>query len=342
MPYSGTYAALKVIFVVNPIAGGTDKTAFLQYLNDYCAEHGLLKTLFLTTGINDHEALQSLFGHIAPDMVVAVGGDGTCNLVAGVLMGTGVPLGIIPYGSANGMSLELQIPENPREALHNLRSGLPKTLDMLWVNQSYHCLRICDLGINARIIRRFARSKTRGLRNYFKLFIEEVYRSRPLKVTFHFPGGTLRKKAHMVAFANARKYGSGAMINPFGRMDDGIFEVCMIKQISLKGFFITLKHWLMGKPGGNEYMEIVRCRSVMATFKRPKTMQIDGELIGKVDRVEISIRPGAIQVIVPRQSAVWQTEEPVSIIKPFWIRMKSMVANVAGALQPSRSKPLNV
>lgn len=105
----------------------------------------------------------------------------------------------------------------------------------------------------------------------------------------------------MVALANATKYGTGAVINPEGKIDDGLFEVIIIRRLS---FAALLK--MLFKPGlfDPKKIEIFHCTSVEINTSRNVHFQIDGEYKGKVKNISASILPKSVKMILPKRTAV--------------------------------------
>jgi diacylglycerol kinase family enzyme len=134
---------MKLLFIVNPISGGVNKEPFLKNAQQLCSRYGIALTIFKTTGKNDKEQLQKILGKEQPDKVAAVGGDGTVLFAATSLLGTALPLGIIPKGSANGMAKELGVNVNAIEALKDLiMSEVYRSLDLLKINGKHFSMHI--------------------------------------------------------------------------------------------------------------------------------------------------------------------------------------------------------
>lgn len=96
------------------------------------------------------------------DAVVAAGGDGTVHDVAAGLLGTGVPLGIIPAGTANVFSRELAFPHAPQSLAKHLRTAPARQLPVGDVN-GRPFLFVLGVGLDAEAVRRFEAGRTRRL-----------------------------------------------------------------------------------------------------------------------------------------------------------------------------------
>ena len=99
----------------------------------------------------------------------------------------------------------------------------------------------------------------------------------------------------MIVIANATKYGTGAVINPDGKIDDGKFELVVVRKISLVEFF---KMFISGKPFNPQKVEIFQTTHAEITIKKAIHFQIDGEYKGKRNEAQAVIIPSALNVIV--------------------------------------------
>jgi diacylglycerol kinase family enzyme len=102
-----------------------------------------------------------------------------------------------------------------------------------------------------------------------------------------------------LTFASTRKYGTGALINPTGTIDDGLFELIMIRSFpwySLPSLFVR---FFTGKIHESIYSDIISCSSAEVKLRKRKMLQVDGELIGKVQQINVSIVPQGLRILIP-------------------------------------------
>lgn len=292
----------KTIFLINPISGGCNKSVFINSLASYALRYNFDYEILLTSGKNDLMHLRNLIRRISPEIVVAVGGDGTVLLAASALMHTEMSLGIVPFGSANGMATELKIPKNAAQAMAVIFEGTTMRIDSLKVAHRYNCIHIGDMGLNAKVVKRFEADSRRGLFGYTKQFFREILCSRSVRTVIITEHGRYVNNVHMIAFANAQKYGTGAVLNPLGKLNDGYFELCLIKSLSLMALFHIIALFTRRKPiSGSPYMQIIRCKEARIILRNKKklTVQVDGELIGQYSKLHIGIEHKCLKVSVP-------------------------------------------
>ena len=293
------------LFIINPISGGKDKNVFIELMNNVCNKDKISYDIYETSGKNDKEKIIRRIQSQSPKVVVAAGGDGTCNLVAKSLLASKVPaaLGIVPLGSANGLATELGISNEPEEAIQVLLTGKEKRLDALQINNKHLCLHLSDLGLNARIIEEFEKNNgdSRGMIGYFKQLISELVNLEPKTFQIQTSKRKYTLDAHMIAIANASKYGTGAILNPRGKVGDGKFEICIIKPFPAIAIVPLTIQFFNGNIEESEYVEIFSCKKVKIINKGKAALQVDGEIIGNPSQVTAQILPNAFRVLVPNE-----------------------------------------
>jgi diacylglycerol kinase (ATP) len=289
----------KILFVINPIAGGNDKSNLLNIISDTFNKTNTFYKYYYTSGKADEQNLLQVIKDFNPEIVVAVGGDGTCNLVAGCIINTEIKLAIIPVGSANGLATELNIPKEERAAIELIFQGFSKKIDTIKINNK-NCLHISDIGLNAKCIKRFEKEKIRGLYGYAKQFFRELWYSKPSKYTFMHNDGKFKKKAHVVAIANATKYGTGALINPNGKIDDGKFEICIVKPYPFWSLISIASAIFLGYLDKIKYAEIRSFEKIRIIKKKKITIHVDGEILPDTDVIDAEINKASLNVLVPK------------------------------------------
>jgi len=287
----------EVLLIVNPISGQTDKSEIISCVQKKIKEENKNFHLFTTTGNNDRENIQTMINKKNIDRVIVAGGDGTINLVAEVLKGLDISLGIITAGSANGMAENLNLPEILEEQLEVALGANYIELDILCLNDTI-CLHMSDFGINAELIKNYENSTVRGKIGYFLQSIPTLIQSEyPFTFNIETKNDTKQVNAVLLGIANANKYGTGANVNPQGKLNDGVFEILIFKKLNLVEILKTLQN---ETDLDSDFVEIIPAENAKITCEKPVSFQIDGEYIGKESEVEIKILPEKLRIAIPQ------------------------------------------
>lgn len=289
---------LRVLFVINPVSGGKAKTDWEERIRATIRDSIHEMEFFLLTGKDDESSVRHHIERVQPDRVVAVGGDGTVKLVAGLLRDRGIPLGILPAGSANGMARELGLPLDPEGALQVVLEGRPRAIDLVAVNDNDICIHLSDLGLNAMLVKYFEGSSKRGMWGYGRAVLRVLWQKQKINASIQTDRDQVRRGAYMIVLANARKYGTGANINPDGDPSDGFFEVVIVRRLNLVEI---LKALFTNRSFDAQKIEVLRAREVTIETSRSTFFQVDGEYRGKASKVRAHILPGAIEVLLPEK-----------------------------------------
>jgi len=286
-----------ILLVINPIAGGTDKQPIINAFKEHVSQDGNQSIIYETTGDNDKEAIQKLIKEQNPDRIVVSGGDGTIREVADAIKGESIKVGLLPSGSANGLATNFDIPDSLEEQLDIALGDHFIAMDLIEIN-GYTCLHIADLGINAQLIKNYEKSEIRGKLGYLiQSFPTLLSSDFPFEVEIQCDDQTISEEGILVAIANANKFGTGAQINPTGKMDDGIFEVLVFKNFSIKGILETFYDDAELDP---DFVKVIPCKDVNIVSKKPIAFQIDGEFIGDEQRVEAKMTPQKLNLAIPK------------------------------------------
>jgi diacylglycerol kinase (ATP) len=290
----------QILLVVNPISGRYDKSQLIQNVRDFLLEKELELKIYKTTGENDEVEIAQLIDEIRPERVLVAGGDGTIQLVATVLKNYDLILGIIPAGSANGFALNLDLPKTLAAQLEIALGENTFVIDTLELN-GIACLHIADMGVNAELIRNYKKSNIKGKWGYFLQSFPTLFKSNyPYKFIIEAKDHIYVKKGILLAIANANKFGTGANINPSGKLNDGKFEVLIFKRMSLIQIIKTL---FKNTKLDSDFAEVISTEKAVITCNKPIAFQIDGEFIGKRKKIVAKIADLKLKIAVPKAFA---------------------------------------
>jgi diacylglycerol kinase (ATP) len=285
-----------IILVVNPVAGGIDKSEIIEAASLFADKEGLNLALYVTTGIDDIAKIKVLYDALKPERVIVAGGDGTIKSVAEALQNTDVVFGIIPAGSANGLATDLNIPKELGESLPIAFQSASAEMDMIVIN-GRTSLHLSDLGLNAELIKNYANSEIHGKWGYaLQVFNTLVGIEEPFTATITANGQTVERVAEMIVIANSKKYGTGVIINPSGIMNDGKFELVVLKNIDLTIFSKIITGNIPIESGD---VEIISTDRANIKLHSPVSFQIDGEYCGRETELNVVMSPYKLKVAIP-------------------------------------------
>ncbi len=287
----------KLLFIINPKSGNNDKSTLEKQISRVCDKNKKEYVLFYTTSKNDQEKIKEKQAEYQADTLVACGGDGTVNMVAQLLLNTQTQLGIIPLGSANGLAYELGIADDVKVSLELLMNGNSISMDVIQINDKFICLHLSDLGFNAQMIKDFEESGERGMLSYAKSFFSSLMEKRTTEFRIELNGTEKIVEAEMIVLANASSYGTGAVINPGSRLDDGSFELVIFKPIPLKDLLSLTLESFLGDIKNSPYVEIHKVEKVKIYCQEAELLQVDGELKRKNKEIKAELLKGALRVI---------------------------------------------
>lgn len=284
------------ILVVNPISGDVDKTEIIEVATNFAKNENVNLIIFETTGKNDEEKIQKLQEDNDAERIIVVGGDGTIKMVAEAVQDHNVILGIIPGGSANGLSVDLNLPDELEENLKIAFRNDYMEMDMISINGK-KSLHLSDIGINAELVKNYENSNVRGKLGYALQALNTLTGLKePFIAKIQTKNRTVETEARMVVIANSQKYGTGVTINPDGVMNDGKFEIVILKNLDLIVFGKILSGNMPIESGD---VEIISTDEATITTNVPVSFQIDGEYCDEVSKLEVAILPKQMKVAIP-------------------------------------------
>jgi diacylglycerol kinase (ATP) len=285
-----------IIFVVNPISGDIDKSDLLNAVEEFSVVNNFNLTVYETAGEKDVQAIRSLYDEYNPERIVVAGGDGTIKMVAEAMEKHDVIIGILPAGSANGLAVDLNLPTALEENLDVAFLHHYIEMDMICINGK-KCIHLSDIGINADLVKNYEESDTRGFWGYaMQAYTTLKDSEEPFLASVTANNETIEHTARMIVIANSQKYGTGVTINPNGNMNDGKFELIILKSLDL----VLLGKIITGNmPIDSEDIVIISTEKAFVKTDRPVNFQIDGEYCGAQNELEIHILHEQMKIAVP-------------------------------------------
>lgn len=291
----------KILFIINPISGGKDKEGIKNLIFNELRASDFDVHLRITEYAGHAMALAAWAVAEEFDVVVAVGGDGTLNEVAGQLVGTNIPVGIIPYGSGNGLARHLKIPLNASKALRTIKEGIRISMDTGALN-GRPFFNMAGVGLDAKIAHIFATNKKRGFKNYIKLALKELVGLEPTRYQIIVDGQFYHEDIYFVSIANSPQFGNDMNIAKDATVRDGLFDVCIFNAFPLwmvPWYGVAMKLKILK----SKHLKIVQGKKIEIVGDATFYAHTDGEAFLVEERAGIEMFPLSLHIIVPKSKS---------------------------------------
>ena len=279
------------------MSGGKKKDGVPELVDKYLDPAVFEYDIEFTTGIfHAHDLAKAAVGDY--DVVVAVGGDGTVNEIASAIAETDTVLGVIPYGSGNGLSRFLTIPMEAEDAIKTMNAGRTITIDAGKMNGQWF-FNMAGMGFDAHISHVFAHgSAKRGFISYFKSSVKEISDYKSKNYHIEIDGKPYDSEAFMLSMANSSQYGNNAHVSPTASVQDGLLDVCIIKPFPLWRFPEMGLRMFTKTADKSKYVQIIKGKHIIITRSEEGPIHLDGEPQVAGTHIDIQVVPRALKVIV--------------------------------------------
>jgi diacylglycerol kinase (ATP) len=234
------------------------------------------------------------------ELVFAWGGDGTVQRCVDVLAGTGVPLAIVPAGTANLLATNLGIPTDIAAAVRTGLEGTRRTIDVGRLNGERFAV-MAGCGLDAAMIR----DADGGLKDrvgriaYVWTGARNVAAS-PFRAKIRVDGTSwFDDRASCVLVGNVGKLFAGVRAFEDARPDDGMLELGVVTADGPVDWARTVARTAVGKAETSPFVHVTRAHSIDVTLDRKVLYEVDGGDRDKTKSLEIETEPGAIEICVP-------------------------------------------
>jgi YegS/Rv2252/BmrU family lipid kinase len=286
------------LLIINPISGTDSKEALPGLVKESLAPLGCDIDTRYTTGPGDATRLARFAADNGYAAVLAAGGDGTINETAKALCDTGVPLGIIPAGSGNGLARHIGIPVDTRLSLKVIAAQRAVDCDYGSVNGNpFFCT--FGLGFDAAVSHRFARQHRRGKLSYIRSAISEYVSYHPETYTISANGQIITQKAFLVAVCNASQYGNNAYIAPEASITDGLLDITVVHAGNPIDTAVVGIDLFTGYINRNTMIRTFRVPAAVIYRSGTGQAHIDGEPVMMDDIMDVKCHHRALRIFAP-------------------------------------------
>jgi diacylglycerol kinase (ATP) len=234
----------------------------------------------------------------AVDLVVVGGGDGTMNAAAPGLVETGLPLGILPMGTANDLARTLGIPVDLDAAANIIVAGNRRRIDLGLVN-GHPFFNVASIGLSAELAQQLTRDVKRryGRLGYAVTAVRVLARARPFHATIASGDEAVRVKTLQIAVGNGRYYGGGNAVEKDAAIDDQRLDLYSLELSRAWKLALMARSFRYGEHGAWNEVRAIRAQEFDIRTRVPRPVNADGEIVTETP-AHFTIRPAAVQVFV--------------------------------------------
>jgi diacylglycerol kinase (ATP) len=259
-------------------------------------------TMVETAGPGTAGVLASEAAAEGAEVIIAAGGDGTLNEVLQGVMGTDAALGLIPLGTGNDFARALTGYGTLEDAVATALAGTPKAIDVgRWScagGQGYF-INIAGCGFDAAVAERIncGFRYLRGTSAYIAAVAQSLASYRAAEIRLLVDDEEFSERIMLCAVANATSYGGGMRVAPEAELDDGLFDIVTVREISRTGFLRAFPSVFKGAHLTHPKVSLRRGSVVSIEGERSLPVLADGEVVGKTP-VRFELLPRAVRFMM--------------------------------------------
>ncbi len=282
----------------------------LDRIRDGCRAAGVADPLILQTTVEEPGGAQAREAiATGAGLVVVAGGDGTVREVAHALAGTGVPMGVVPIGTANLLARNLGL--RPGDLADNVRhaiTGDDRTIDIgrIWLETPDHpdtpyetvFLVVAGFGMDAAAISQTSEVLKRrlGWVAYFDSLVRRVFEVGEEIAIVLDDGPEQHVELRTLMIGNCGLIPAGIRLIPDAVLDDGQLDVVIMTPATPIGWLPIAGKILLRHRYQIDDLHHRPAQSVIARPRHPLAVQLDGDVVDAVSCATIRIEPGALRV----------------------------------------------
>jgi len=289
-----------LMLVVNPFSGrGLSRIAIGTVLLHLCGSGCIVTTYFAGEYTPEEITFKFAKHH---EMVICVGGDGTfSSVVSGLLhSGVSIPVGYIPAGTANDIATTLKLSRDPATAVQRIIKGTPQPLDIGSFSGRYFTY-VAAFGAFTEVAYTTPANAKRALGHFAYMLggLANMAAIKPQRTIIEYDETRIEGDFIFGGVTNTISIAGFVRLDPkLVDLDDGMFEVLLVKQPVVLADFIDILAGVASKTYDGDNVQILHAKHVKFTFQEKVTWTVDGEDGGAHEEVEIKNCHKAIEIVV--------------------------------------------
>ncbi|MFN4011594.1 MAG: lipid kinase [Pannonibacter sp.] len=238
------------------------------------------------------------------DLVIVCGGDGSVSSAAVAVMESGLPLGIIPMGTANDLARTLGIPMDLKAAAQVIARGDVRPVDVGTVN-GHAFFNVASIGLSSNLAQSLdpVLKKRFGRLGYAMAAIKVMTRASHFSASITEKGRRVEVETYQIAVGNGRHYGGGNVVEASAEIDDGHLDLYSLEVKNLWKLALMLRSFRSGTHGAWREVRTAKCIEFTIETRKPMPVNTDGEIVTATP-AHFKVHPKAVSVFAPTEANI--------------------------------------
>jgi diacylglycerol kinase family enzyme len=290
---------MRITLIFNPVHGGRDTSSKLSAIHTACRELNLDYELLILGPKRSAGWAADRVRRDPPDRVWVCGGDGTVTAVGAALMHSGIPMAILPGGTANAIARSVGVPYRIPDAVRFAAQEVPRPFDAVTVNGRISLL-TAGAGYDSAVMGTADAELKRklGVLAYVYAGLKQLGATGETVFELELDGAkSQRVSGNCLLLANIGKLFGEFDLFPDARPDDGRVDIAVLTLGDLNDLISLSGHVLQGKVVAHPRSRFFSAARVTARFGKPLPTEVDGDVAGVVGEMQAEVIPGALMMV---------------------------------------------
>ena len=293
---------MKHLFILNPAAGKGKTLKLLPAIKAYFAASEEDYAIEVTKYPCHATEIAAAYSSKETCRIYSVGGDGTLNEILNGMAGSGSSLGVIPAGSGNDFIKSIAPDSDLKSIIARTVEGTAKPIDIARVNDKFF-INIASLGFDAQVAHTTQHFKKlpliTGKMAYILGILTTILQRKSNLLEIRIDDRFIKNDTLLIAIGNGKYYGGGILAVPEAEITDGLFDICLVDNISRMKILHLFPLYMKGQHGKISAVRFYKGKRVEIKSASPIAMNSDGE-ISIVKEAVFEILPKALSFIFPK------------------------------------------
>jgi YegS/Rv2252/BmrU family lipid kinase len=271
----------KALIILNPIAGKGEGLKQQEWLLEQFDLMDLTYDFIISGSEGEIERQAKEIDPSIHSELIIIGGDGSLVEAVNGLIGKDIKLGIVPLGTGNDFVRSLSHDTQPKAILEAIKNNSYKMVDIGISNDRYF-INVTGFGIDSYILENMVKIKKYfgGSLAYFISTFYTLFKYKSKRVKIHIGSEILTRDVMLAAISNGQYFGGGMMISPQAKIDDGVFELVIVRKLSIPKFIKLFKRVYKGTHIEVDEVEVYKSDRFYIESDEKIPINVDGNLYG--------------------------------------------------------------